>query len=591
MDDLATLNRLQSTSPQQIATDMFTTTEEYAMHEKAFQDYGLGYSQSAGPQPECALSEGLNEPSPYWALLDIPPPSNINGGLDFGLGPRLPRSVFRVNKESQFPVLATGISPPPEDGSPNDQTASIPTVVMRDCPRLKPAMITEGMRQNLISNLLAMGCDKEITTKIPSSTVLQNCMRAYFERFDIHVGLFHLPTLNIGQLDSPLTLAMCAIGALYRLDRRLSAFLFLTAERAVNMFSFQRDGDSASPSFETQDLETLGKQPMGNFKPVWELQTRVLVFIATLGGKPTFSRKAVDGIGRKFSLPLYFSSLSNGLTDSFEVLACEYRILASRLQRDTWHTDVSWHRWVDRESMKRVLYAILRISNILNFTYGVPPITSVVQEYDIDMPDADELWHAPSEIDWTLAIQGRPRDKLPSLRSAVSQLLYGEAPPTVYGLDQWSPYAHRNLDGVNANLHGAEAIRSLLTSNIEIGLARCYLMISKARTTNELTWNEAEGPLLFNSLSILRGIHVRVLTGLCGVDRMVLLNDVEEDVTMAVTDYVTSSSTRDRATVRSVHSLFDNIMTILKLDANILRKTAAFNWSVEHAIVGVDCGK
>lgn len=150
---------------------------------------------------------------------------------------------------------------------------------------------------------------------------------------------------------------------------------------------------------------------------------------------------------------------------------------------------------------------------------------------------------------------------------------------------------HRNLDGVNANLHGAEAIRSLLTSNIEIGLARCYLMISKARTTNELTWNEAEGPLLFNSLSILRGIHVRVLTGLCGVDRMVLLNDVEEDVTMAVTDYVTSSSTRDRATVRSVHSLFDNIMTILKLDANILRKTAAFNWSVEHAIVGVDCGK
>lgn len=257
----------------------------------------------------------------------------------------------------------------------------------------------------------------------------------------------------------------------------------------------------------------------------------------------------------------------------------------------------------------RVLYAILRISNILNLTYGVPPITSVVQEYDIDMPDADELWHAPTEIDWTLAIQERPRDRLPSLRSAVSQLLYGEAPPTVYGLDQWSPYAvsivmhavsihtwnlmqsTETLTGLKLNLHGAEAIRSLLTSNIETGLVRCYMMISKARTTNELTWNEAEGPLLFNSLSLLRGIHVRVLTGISGVDRMVLLSDVEEDVTMAVTDYVTSSSTRDRASVKSVHSLFDNIMTILKIDANILRKTAAFNWSVEHALVGIDCGK
>lgn len=293
------------------------------MHEKAFQEYGLDCSQSAGPQPECALSEGLNEPSPYWALLDIPPPSNINGGLDFGLGPRLPRSIFSVNKESHLSFLATGPSPPPENDLHNHQQTSIPTVVMRDCPRLKPAMFTENMRQNLISNLLAMGCDTEITTKIPSSTVLQNCMRGYFERFDIHVGLFHLPTMNVGLLDSPLTLAMCAIGALYRLDRRLSAFFFLTAERAVNMFSFQRDGDSASPSFETQDLEPLDKQPMGNFKPIWELQTRVLlVFIATLGGKPSFSRKAVDGIGRKFSLPLYFSFSSNTLTNSCEVLAC-----------------------------------------------------------------------------------------------------------------------------------------------------------------------------------------------------------------------------------------------------------------------------
>jgi hypothetical protein len=299
--------------------------------------------------------------------------------------------------------------------------------------------------------------------------------------------------------------------------------------------------------------------------------------------------------------------------------------MTSYLRRDKWHSDVSWHHWIDRESKKRcvysrttakalancyrVLYAILMLSNILNLTYGVPPITSIVQEYDIDMPDADELWHAPTEIDWTLAMQARPQDNLPSLRSAVSQLLYGEAPPTVYGLDQWSPYAvsvvmhavsihtwnlmqsSETLTGLTLNLHGAEAVRSLLISNIETGLARCYLMISEARTANELTWNEAEGPLLFNSLSLLRGIHVRVLTGVCGIDRMVLLSDVEEDVTMAVMDYVTSNLRRNRASIRTVHALFDNITTILKLDANLLRKTAAFNWSVEHALVGIDCGK
>jgi hypothetical protein len=322
IDDFTTLNRAHTTTPQQIPTDIFDTLEDFAMHEEAVQEHGLDCSQSAGPEAQCALSEGLNESSSYWALLDFSPPSNVNGGLDFGLGPRLPLSVFRGNKESQLPVLATEMSPPAEDALANHQHTSIPTVVMRDCPRLKPAMFTESMRQNLISDLLAMGCDSEITTKLPSSTVLQNCVRGYFERFHIHVGLFHLPTLNIGQLDSPLVLAMCAIGALYRLDRKLSAFLFLTAECAVNLFSFKRDGDSASPSFESQNVGTLGEQSISNSKPVWELQVRILlVFIATLGGKPTFSRKAIDGIGRKLSLPVH-SPVSRKLTDSCAVLAC-----------------------------------------------------------------------------------------------------------------------------------------------------------------------------------------------------------------------------------------------------------------------------
>lgn len=257
----------------------------------------------------------------------------------------------------------------------------------------------------------------------------------------------------------------------------------------------------------------------------------------------------------------------------------------------------------------RVLYAILMISNILNITYGVPPITSLVQEYDVEIPDDDKLWHASTEIDWTLALQERPRDPLPSLRDAVSQLLYGKASLIVHGLDQWSPYAvtvvmhavsihtwnlmqsAQILTGFALNLDGPEAIQSLLTSKIETALARCYLMISNARAANELTWNEAEGPLLFNSLSLLRGIHVRVLTGIGGLDRMVLLSDDKEEVSAAVRDYITQDSRRNTASTKTIHSIFDNIMVILKSDAHLLRKTAAFNWSIEHALVGVDCGR
>lgn len=288
-------------TPQQFPTDVFAASEQYNIPEKTPRDSGLGCSGSAGALPESVLSEGSDERWPYWALLDIPSLFDVNGGFDFSLGSGLPRSLSRANKDSQqMPTFMTGLSPPPEDVMSDPLHVSLPTVVMRDRPRIKPAMFTESMRRNLIFDLMDMGCDADLATKLPSSTVLQNCVRGYFERFDIHLGLFHPHTMNLSQTASPLILAMCAIGALYRLDRKLSAFLFCTAENALGMFSSKRDGDSASPSFEANAAGLLSMQTMDTSKALWELQTKVLlVFIATLGGQSAFSRKAMDGIGCK----------------------------------------------------------------------------------------------------------------------------------------------------------------------------------------------------------------------------------------------------------------------------------------------------
>jgi hypothetical protein len=157
----------------------------------------------------------------------------------------------------------------------------------------------------MISDLLGLGFDLDIETAVPSATVIQSCVRSYFERFHIHHALFHPHTFNLNQMANPLVLAICAIGALYRLDRKLSAFLFCIAERALDMFSIKRDADAASPSFEEKVISSSIRQTAASPKPLWELQTRVLlVFVATIGGKPAFSRKAIDGIGCKSFLPL-----------------------------------------------------------------------------------------------------------------------------------------------------------------------------------------------------------------------------------------------------------------------------------------------
>ncbi|KAJ5950825.1 uncharacterized protein N7479_009238 [Penicillium vulpinum] len=436
------------------------------------------------------------------------------------------------------------------------------------------------------------------STAVPSAAVIQNCVRGYFERFHIHYVLFHPHTLNLNQMASPLILVICAIGALYRLDRKLSAFLICMAERALDMLCVKRDGGAATPSFEANATRSSTRQTTTSPKPLWELQTRVLlVFVAAIGGQSAFSRKAIDGIGCKS-----FQSYTTVHADKLE-----YRILASYLYRDSWQAYVSWNQWIERESKKRVLHAILMISDILYTAFRVPPVISIAQEYDVDLPDDDELWHAPTELDWMLITQARTRDPLPSVRSAVSQILHGGSPEIGLVSDQLSPCAvavimhaisihtwhliqsAQTLTGFGLNPHPAEGVQDLLTSRIETALSRCYVMISNARAVNESTWNETEGPILFNSLTMLRGIHIRVLTGVGGLDRMVLLSDDEEDMAAAVKDYVAQNSKWHAASAKTACVTFDGIMTILKSDAFLLRKTAAFNWGVEHALVGIDC--
>ncbi|CAI7657074.1 unnamed protein product [Penicillium glandicola] len=588
-DDLASDGQNdQRNLPQQISPDLSTSTKKYDMLEKTLRDSGLDCSEPESALPSCELSEGRDEAEPCWPLLDISLPFDLSGGFDFPLESQIPRNFLHLNNTGQeTPAFLQALSPPLVNIQPDPLHAGLPAVVIRDRPRTRSVIFTKDMRLNIISNLLDIGFDEDIGTAVPSATLIQNCLRGYFERFHVHHDLFHPHIFDLNRMASPLILAMCAIGALYRLDRKLSALLFCMAEKTLDMLCLKRDGEAASPSFEAIATSSLAMQTTSSPKPLWELQTRVLlVFVATIGGQSALSRKAIDGIG---------------------FLACEYRNLASYICRDSSQAYVSWDHWIRRESKKRVLYAILTISDILNITFRVPPIISLVQEYDVDLPDDDELWHASTELDWMLIVQARTRGPLPTVRSAVSQLLYGGSPETGPVLDPWSPFtvavvmhavsihtwnlmqSTQTLTGFGLNLHPAGGIQDLVISQIETALSRCYLMISNARAANEVTWDEAEGPLVFNSLSLLHGIHARALTGIGGLDRMVLLSDVEEDMTAVVKDFVTQNSKRPTVFVKTTGVIFDGIMTVLRSDAFLLRKTAAFNWSIVHALAGIDC--
>ena len=255
----------------------------------------------------------------------------------------------------------------------------------------------------------------------------------------------------------------------------------------------------------------------------------------------------------------------------------------------------------------RVLYAIFILSNLLNVTYGIPPVVSIIQDGEVEMPDEEILWNAPTEDEWHQRLQTKHFAVSPSLRDAVARLMYGKK---LEGLAascwNWSPFSVTVvMHAVSVQLWHImqctqsfdvlmvhdKSPKSVSTGQAEMALARCHAMISQGRCDGELTWNESEGPLVFNSLALLRACYVRAFTGVGSFNRMALLNDDSEEVLSSIWEYVKTSQERSPFLTKAVARTFEGFLTPIKAGALLVQKTAALSWSIEHAIAGWDCGK
>jgi hypothetical protein len=56
--------------------------------------------------------------------------------------------------------------------------------------------------------------------RIPSKNIVERCISSYLTCFHFHFPIVHIASLNLSGAPAPLVLAMCAIGALFRLERK-----------------------------------------------------------------------------------------------------------------------------------------------------------------------------------------------------------------------------------------------------------------------------------------------------------------------------------------------------------------------------------
>ena len=182
---------------------------------------------------------------------------------------------------------------------PDSINMRLPRVV-QEVPAKQPKLIfNDTMRTALTSDLSCLlSPEQSRTLSLMSSTSLQKCLRTYVDCFHIHLPVFHLHTFDLGNTPSPLLLAMCAIGALFRLERKVAASLYGKADQALQSVLLNTHNDVASPNFLEDWIQPRRDSTTSTRRPVWVTQCKLLLtFFAAFSGDSVVIRRAIEGVG------------------------------------------------------------------------------------------------------------------------------------------------------------------------------------------------------------------------------------------------------------------------------------------------------
>ncbi|KAF2502680.1 hypothetical protein BU16DRAFT_16843 [Lophium mytilinum] len=435
-------------------------------------------------------------------------------------------------------------------------------------PRIED-LAYQQMHRDVQSRLKANECSQ---TPLPSAKDIQRFVTSYINCFHRHLPIIHFASFDLHTTPSPLTFAVCAIGALYRLDRKWSKSLYQLATQMLEANSIPNMlGASLAPS------------------PLWIAQTRTLLAVfGMFGDKPAIAKAMISKLG--FFVVDYSARRTALLADT---------------RRDE---DLTWEEWTCKESSKRVLCAFFILSDMIAITYGVTPGFSTTHDLIIEMPCEEKLWNASSTEQWASLRDFQVSSPIKTIREAMATLILARKEDSVnssplcisafttvvlmhaVNVHMWTQLQFTQSFSQDASEVGPDgSLQSVLLSAASTALARCQGALTQGHADDPgSTWSETEGPLMFNCRALLRIAYNRIFTDSAAFNRMALLADNPQEVKQALTVYVFAKQQRSHHHTKAVAKAFEGLLAPVRIGLMLVRKTAAFNWSVEHAVAGWD---
>ncbi|KAM6515702.1 hypothetical protein FALCPG4_013917 [Fusarium falciforme] len=415
-----------------------------------------------------------------------------------------------------------------------------------------------------------------VKVDLPPVKLLQGFLSGYISSFHTHLRIIHLQTFDPRTAPSPLVLAMCSIGALYRLDRRRARHLYDIAVRSVETIARPLQHDD----------KTLVKDYC-----LWYVQARVLLsFYAIMSGDKNLVSSTMDSNG-------FYTVVFNHVRGS---LGGDKPSVAR----------MTWHEWIEYESWKRLLGALFITSTLTMVLFDVNPGFNATKDLDFETFDDEDSWSAESSNKWRelwanrlKQQQSRPTSRR-TMRQVLTNLMCPSKSPSdmeplristfsalvlmhAVVLHMWQ--RSQVFQALADSSIGQDHLRSSLLESTLKSLTRCesFLRSGEKDSCHPDDNGDTETSLVFNSHAVLRIAYIRLFKPSCQIN---LTCQDPVDMEASITSFVTTKIERSPQLLEACVKTLEGLIIPVRLGHMLVRKTAAFRWGVEHAIAGWESG-
>lgn len=191
----------------------------------AFSSFSPGLfeaSQGMPSMPSVSILDMLDYPS----LQDLPT-NRLDSSVSSASAPRAHSPSKPSSGNDQ--VWSSGS----ETLIPRETPSNLPLLLKDNSPKIPNVVADNTLHASICKDLAERLGRRDVSLEVPSSKVLKGFLNSFLECYYRHQPFIHLPTLSMADTPSPLILAMCCIGALYRLDRRRAQTLYSICTQSI----------------------------------------------------------------------------------------------------------------------------------------------------------------------------------------------------------------------------------------------------------------------------------------------------------------------------------------------------------------------